>query len=119
MTFAERLRITRKECKLTQKEVAKALGITEGAYCSYEKGKREPNLEKLVKLSKLCDVSVDFLLNINKYNKDAELNQTEQKLLEIFRQLNKQGQEYILQTIDMAKDRYKKSDYISDLENIN
>ena len=45
MTFAERLRITRKECKLTQKEVAKALGITEGAYCSYEKGKREPNLE--------------------------------------------------------------------------
>ena len=78
-----------------------------------------PNLEKLVKLSKLFDVSVDFLLNINKYNKDAELNQTEQKLLEIFRQLNKQGQEYILQTIDMAKDRYKKSDYISDLENIN
>lgn len=119
MTFAERLRITRKECKLTQKEAAKALGITEGAYCSYEKGKREPNLEKLVKLSNLFDVSVDFLLNINKYKKDAELNQTEQKLLEIFRQLNKQGQEYILQTLDMAKDRYKKSDYISHLENIN
>lgn len=106
MTFAERLKITRKKCKLTQKEVAKALDITEGAYCSYEKGKREPNLEKLVKLAKLFDVSTDFLLNVNKYNKDAELNQIEKDLLTIFKNLNDQGQEYIMQTIDMAKDKY-------------
>ena len=106
MTFAERLKITRKKCKLTQKEVAKALDITEGAYCSYEKGKRETNLEKLVKLAKLFDVSTDFLLNVNKYNKDAELNQIEKDLLTIFKNLNDQGQEYIMQTIDMAKDKY-------------
>lgn len=119
MTFAERLKITRKKCKLTQKEVAKALDITEGAYCSYEKGKREPNLEKLVKLAKLFDVSTDFLLNVNKYNKDVELNQIEKDLLTIFRGLNDQGQEYIMQTIDMAKDKYKKSDCASNLEEVN
>ena len=106
MTFAERLKITRKKCKLTQKEVAKALDITEGAYCSYEKGKREPNLEKLVKLAKLFDVSTDFLLNVNKYNKDVELNQIEKDLLTIFKNLNDQGQKYILQTIDIAKNSY-------------
>ena len=117
--FAERLKITRKECGLTQKDVAKALGMSEGGYNSYEKAKREPNIDKLWKLANLFNVSADFLINTNKYNKNVVLNDIEKKLLEIFRKLNLQGQEYIMQTIDMAKDKYIKSDSVVNMENIN
>lgn len=119
MTFSERLKIARKENKLTQAVVAKSLGIAEGSYCAYEKGTREPNVEKIRQLANIFNVSADFLINTNKYNKDAELNHTEQKLLKIFRELNDQGQDYIMQTIDMAKDKYIKSDSVSNMENVN
>ena len=110
MTFAERLKIARKENKLTQAVVAKSLGIAEGSYCAYEKGTREPNVEKIRQLANLYNVSADFLINTNKYNKDAILNPTEKKLLKIFKELNEQGKDYIMQTIDMAKNKYTKLD---------
>ena len=74
----------------------------------------------MIRIAKALNITTDNLI----FGKDTkcdvnDLNHTEQKLLSDFRSLNKQGQEYILQTLDMAKDRYKKSDYISDLENIN
>ncbi len=119
MTFAERLKITRKECNFTQDEIAKKLGVTRATYSRYELGQREPSLNYLKELSSIFNVSTDFLLNINKYNKNVELNQIEKKLLTIFRGLNNQGQEYIMQTIDMAKDKYKKPDCASNLEEVN
>lgn len=119
MTFAQRLKVTRKECNLTQDEVAQKLGVTRATYSRYELGQREPNLNAIRELASIFNVSVNFLINTNKYNKDDELNKTEQKLIEIFRSLNPQGQDYILQTIDMAKNTYKKCDCVSELENIN
>ena len=86
MAFAERLKIARKENKLTQAAVAKCLGIAEGSYCAYEKGKREPDVEKIRKLANIFNVSADFLINTNKYNKDAVLNETEKNLLKKFKE---------------------------------
>ena len=81
---------------------------------------KEPSVNIMIRIAKALNITTDNLI----FGKDTkcdvnDLNHTEQKLLSDFRSLNKQGQEYILQTLDMAKDRYKKSDYISDLENIN
>lgn len=117
MTFAERLRATRKALNLTQEHVAAKLGVTPTTYSRYENGKREPNVECLKKLSNIFNVSADFLINTNLYNKDAVLNETEKKLLSMFREMNSQGQEYILQTADMARDKYIKTDNISVMEN--
>lgn len=119
MTFSEKLKLVRKESNMTQEEVAQRLGVTRATYSRYELGQREPNVEMLKNISNVFNVSVDFLVNTNKYNKDAVLNSTEQKLLQIFRDLNVQGQDYIMQTIDMAKDKYIKSDSISNLEDVN
>lgn len=110
MTFSEKLKLARKESNMTQEEVAQRLGVTRATYSRYELGQREPNVEMLKNISNVFNVSVDFLVNENKYNKDAILNSTEKKLLKIFRELNKQGQDYIVQTIDMAKDKYTKLD---------
>ena len=44
------------------------------------------------------------------------LSSDEMRLIEIFRNLNPEGKEYILQSLDMASKVYKKSDCVSSLE---
>lgn len=57
------LKIIRELKNYTQKYVADKIGCTYQTYNSYENGKREIGVVKLMKLAQLYDVSVDFLLN--------------------------------------------------------
>ncbi len=65
--FQQALIEQRKLNKLTQRQVALALGISQPSYIRYEKGQAEPTLENLVKLADLFDVSVDYLLGRKVY----------------------------------------------------
>lgn len=65
--FQEALIEQRKLNRLTQREVAKRLGISQPSYIRYENGTAEPSLENLVKLADLFDVSVDYLLGRTDY----------------------------------------------------
>ena len=60
--FEDNSKELRKLNKLTQRQVAERLKISQPSYIRYEKGKSEPTLENLVKLADLFDVSVDYLL---------------------------------------------------------
>lgn len=62
LIFRQRLLEQRKLEKLTQKQMAEKLGITQPSYIRYENGSSEPSLETLVKIADIFDVSVDFLL---------------------------------------------------------
>ena len=42
---------------LTQTDVAKALGVTQGAISAWEQGKKKPTLEKLPAIAKLYGIS--------------------------------------------------------------
>lgn len=119
MTFGKRLKIARTESGYNQEYVSEVLGVTRAAYSRYENDLREPTVDYILKLANLFNVSADFLINTNLYNKNAVLNDTEKKLLNIFRDLNEQGQDYLMQTIDMVKDKYIKSNTSSDLEDVN
>ena len=48
--------------KITQQQIAEYLGKTDGAVSFWESGSREPNLEDLIKLSKIFEVSIDDLI---------------------------------------------------------
>lgn len=61
MIFSERLKRLRKEKKLTQKELAEQIGISQKSYSHWETGKNEPSLENLIKLVDLLEVSIDWL----------------------------------------------------------
>lgn len=61
--FCENLKNARKECELTQKQVALSLGVVESCYANWEQGRTEPNIEMLRKLCILFDISVDELIN--------------------------------------------------------
>lgn len=60
----ERLKLLRKELGISQKVVAKAIGVTLSAYSNYEQGLREPSNEILIKLCKFFKVSSDYLLGL-------------------------------------------------------
>ena len=60
--LGERLKALRKSRKMTQEDVAKALGLSKSTVGMYEQGRREPPYELLLKISELFGVSVDWLL---------------------------------------------------------
>ncbi len=60
--FENRLVELRKMNKLTQRQVAEHLGISQPSYIRYENGTSEPSLQNLSKLADLFDVTVDYLI---------------------------------------------------------
>ncbi|EFX57911.1 helix-turn-helix domain-containing protein [Streptococcus sp. M334] len=58
----ERLKKLRKEGKLTQKDIAAFLNISQPAYQQFESGKKKMNLETMKKLADFFNVSTDYLL---------------------------------------------------------
>ena len=58
----ENIRALRKERKLTQEQLADALGVTTGAVHKWEAGLSVPELDMIIRMAGLFDTSVDALL---------------------------------------------------------
>ncbi|BDR58106.1 helix-turn-helix domain-containing protein [Xylocopilactobacillus apicola] len=65
MKFSERLKTQRNKLNLTQKEVANELYVTQQTISSWENGRSYPDLETLIKLSDLYQISLDVLVKEN------------------------------------------------------
>ena len=63
------LKLIRKERKLNQLKVALDLNISREALSHYENGKREPSLSLLVEMSKYFNVSINFLITGEEFEK--------------------------------------------------
>ena len=61
--FCENLKEARKQCGLTQKQVAIKLNVVESCYANWEQGRTEPNIEMLRKLSSILKINIDDLIN--------------------------------------------------------
>lgn len=64
MHYSEALKTLRKNYGLTQSEVASAIGLERSTYAYYETGRSKPDLEVILKLSSLYDISVEELADI-------------------------------------------------------
>ena len=60
--IADKLRHYREACVLSQKQVADALNIERSTYTKYETGDTEPNLNTIVRLAAIYNVSPTELL---------------------------------------------------------
>ena len=104
--FKDNLQVLRKERKITQKELAKQLNVTQGAITNWETGRAEPSIEILIALSRILLISIDALLDNQK-----ESNTFEEYLLQVCRQLNEEGQEKLMEQAEffVSSDRYIKN----------
>ncbi|MCI8891597.1 MAG: helix-turn-helix transcriptional regulator [Eubacterium sp.] len=59
------LKNLRKDAGLTQKELADKVGVTNSTISFYEQEERSPSVDMIIRLSKIFNVSVDYLLGID------------------------------------------------------
>ncbi len=62
MSFAENLKILRKEKHLSQEQLAEIMDVSRQAVSKWEQGSGYPETEKLIALAQRLDVSLDLLL---------------------------------------------------------
>jgi repressor LexA len=71
-TFADRLYFFRSNKKLTQQQLADAIGLTKSAVSKFESGRSKPSSKTLTIISQLFGTSVDYLLSGNAHSFDTE-----------------------------------------------
>ena len=89
LTLSENIRAFRKQRRLTQEQLAEALGVTAGAVYKWEAGISFPELPMIVELADFFDSSVDALLGYEV--KDNRLEATVKRLQEYRRSKDRDG----------------------------
>lgn len=96
--------------------------LTKSDLSQFVNGKVTPRQWKLTILSLALDVSEAWLMGFDvpmerveepiefKNNRVGALNKVEEELVLNFRQLTQQGKEYVLQSMDLAKNMYSSGD---------
>lgn len=72
--LGQRLQEQRLLKNLSQKEVAKSIGISASIISNYESGERTPSVEVLIALARLYHCSTDYLLGFDRLDKDTLLD---------------------------------------------
>ena len=85
--LAKRLQSARTNRKLSRKQTAELIGVSESLVGLYESGNRQPSLSVLLKLASLYHVSTDYLLGCDT---------TEKKVISLDGLTDKQIQAVIL-----------------------
>lgn len=86
MTFGERLVELRESRKISRSELAEMLGVPYTTLRNYEKDVREPGSATLLKLSRILDVTVDYLIGGDPY--ELEVSAEEMEIIRRIRQLS-------------------------------
>lgn len=89
MTFAQRLRKTRKEKGFSQEQLAERLEVSRQAVSKWESELAYPEAEKLIALSQVLEVSTDYLLK-----GEEACHQEEKQRRQIVIELSGRGKSY-------------------------
>ena len=66
MTLGEKLKALRTAKKMSQRELAERIGIAKSVISFYESGDRFPSYDVLIKISRIFNVTTDYLLDIER-----------------------------------------------------
>lgn len=127
---AKRIKNKAKENNVLIKNMLEECDLSKNAISSMLSRGSWLQANNLAKIADYLNCSVDYLLGRTDTqeiefsirapdgtsNYIMTANKSETNLIIEFRNLNTQGQEYIMQTMDLVKDKYKKSSTISNME---
>ena len=110
----ERIKELRLARNMTQKELADMLGVDRTAVVKYETGKNGPTSEILIKLSKIFNVSLEYLLGVDdikeeEIKKDLTTKYSDEvkKIYEILSELSPENQKKLLELAEMYVENQK------------
>ena len=104
--FKNKLKACRKDKKLTLIDLAEELKTSHATINRYELGVNEPSLDRLIEISKLFNVSTDYLLGVEHEQEKVapEFNPEQLQVVELVKKLNTKELEkvynYLLGIID-------------------
>ncbi len=120
MNIGKIIRDARIKKGYTQEQLGEIMGVQKSAIAKWENG-RVVNIkrDKLKKLAEVLSIQPYELVAPDSIvsNSEQNLSSDELQLLNMYRQLNDQGKEYVLQTVTMATHVYTKNDSSSNVEN--
>ncbi len=112
MNVNDNLKILRKNFNYMQKDIAEKLKISISAYSAWELGRNQPGANELIKLADIYGCSVDYLLG--REGEDGtifvmgnELSKSENKLLDMVRQLHDDDKDTIYKLVESILLSYK------------
>ena len=100
MTTGEKIAMLRKKKDLTQEQLAEILKVSRQSVSRWEMDVAFPETEKLIKLSKLLDCSIDFLLS--EENVEGQKAQSEYSVKELCRFIRECGYFFLATVNDNA-----------------
>ena len=105
-----RIKALKKELKVTNEILSQKTSISIGTLSKILAGvTKEPSIASIIKIANALNVSADYLITgTNPAEHITDMTKREKFLLSDFRKFSEQGQDYILQTMDMVKEKYKK-----------
>lgn len=110
MNFSKQFKMLRKKHKLTQKQVADCLNITQQNVSQYEKGIAMPKIECLEKIAELFGVEIGYLIDGERKGIYEILSQDEIEILEIYDSLSEEKKNIsieLLKVLNCEKGTYK------------
>ena len=96
----QRLKDLREDKDMKQWQIAELLGMKQEQYQRYESGKRETPVRIYIKLSEYYGVSLDYITGRTNDKGNPKNDQDEKKLLALFRRLNRQQKNLILELLN-------------------
>ncbi len=69
-TIGKRISVERKRLNMTQNELAETLYVTHQAVSKWENGKSVPSIEIMYELTKLFDITIDYLIDDTEIKED-------------------------------------------------
>ncbi len=84
MTIGEKIRIHRDKMSLSQEKLAEKLGVTRQSISKWESNRTYPEMNKIIILSKLFEVSVEYLLNVEPNFKKTNDILSEEKIINFY-----------------------------------
>lgn len=116
MSFGSRLRERRDALGMTQTELGRLLGVTGSAIANYENGFSSPKADVLYKVFDALQCDANYLFQDEMSDEiDSKEYKRERSLLALFRRMNEEGQEKL---IDNADDLVRSGKYIKNYETI-
>jgi len=103
-TFGKKLAKLRKEQKMSQTDLSKKLNTSVSVISRYERNENTPSIDMILKLSKVFNVSIDYLVGegqLANYDKDVL------KRIEDIEQLDKETQNKLFFLIDNVVQNFK------------
>ncbi|MDE6252414.1 MAG: helix-turn-helix domain-containing protein [Lachnospiraceae bacterium] len=102
MSFSEKIFLLRSDCKLSQEDMAGRFDVSRQTISKWESGLSYPEIDKLIAISEMFNVSIDYLLKDNCKEKiqNDELEKIVLKFLGSSQDMGKISE----QLIDIMKD---------------